>query len=331
MKLASAPQHDLRQLDTAMQWVLRLRDDAVTEQEIAEWLSWYESDEANKRAFDELQGLWHATGALAAGPGGAARMRRLARVDGSHAGRRRWLPAAVAAALALLAVALPWLHRAPETAPSRVAPVAGAPGPIVRTTPLPDGSRVELSARTEVAVQYSERERLLEMRDGEAFFTVAPNRDRPFVVKVGDVRVKAVGTAFNIRHTGDRTAVAVTEGVVEVSKGLVAPVQVAAGNILILAGAATPRHAAPVDPARALAWREGRLEYINEPLAAVIADVNRYTDRPVTVDAAAAQLTFTGTVFVASVEDWLQALPRQFPVELVTTRDERHLVADPER
>jgi transmembrane sensor len=384
VKPQDARQHaQVQQMDAAMQWVLRLREDGVTERDIADWLSWYERDERNKQAFDQMQEFWHLAGGLAAGAEGVERIRRLGRDEsfagrflressargsngesaggipqkspspragGESAGDRgaartrgragvpwHWYTAALAASLTALAAIALWPNPAstPGPHPPAVQTIA------VHETPLPDGSKIELAARTIVAVQYTERQRLLEMQNGEAYFSVAPNRERPFIVKVGKLRVRAVGTAFNIRHSGERVVVTVTKGIVDVysvdpeqldadAADIVSPaaVRVSAGSALTLAGPGMRPSLAAADPARALAWREGRLEYINEPLSAVIADVNRYSSRPVAIrDAAVAQLTFTGTVFTNSVEDWLQALPGEFPLEVVTNREERLLVA----
>jgi transmembrane sensor len=84
---------------------------------------------------------------------------------------------------------------------------------------------------------------------------------------------------------------------------------------------------AAVDAQRMLAWREGRLEYFSEPLGSVVADVSRYSARPIEIgDPQLANLTFTGTVFTASIDDWLGAVESSFPVRVVTTRDNHVLL-----
>src|SRR3546814_7473302 len=58
--------------------------------------------------------------------------------------------------------------------------------------------------------------RQVALKDGEAWFQVAKDRARPFVVEIGDVRVRAVGTAFAVKRTAAGVDVQVTEGVVEI-------------------------------------------------------------------------------------------------------------------
>ena len=53
---------------------------------------------------------------------------------------------------------------------------------------------------------------------GEAFFTVTPNKEQPFIVQVNDVTVRVVGTSFNIRSEGGETEVIVEKGVVQVTR-----------------------------------------------------------------------------------------------------------------
>jgi transmembrane sensor len=93
------------------------------------------------------------------------------------------------------------------------------------------------------------------------------------------------------------------------------------------AGSAAPL-LSPVDAGQALAWREGRLEYLNEPLSAVIADVNRYAKRPVTVqDASIGKIVFSGTVFTEDADVWIEALPKVFAVRLTVDRDDNLILA----
>jgi len=63
---------------------------------------------------------------------------------------------------------------------------------------LPDGTQVWLNGGTTLKypVRFSGKERLVEL-DGEAYFKVAPQKNKPFLVKSGEFMVEAVGTEFN--------------------------------------------------------------------------------------------------------------------------------------
>lgn len=86
-----------------------------------------------------------------------------------------------------------------------------------RLIELPDGSRVTLAASSAVAFSYTESERRVTQLRGEAFFQVKPDAGRPFRVFTADVTTTVVGTSFDVRRDALGVAVAVAEGVVEVS------------------------------------------------------------------------------------------------------------------
>jgi transmembrane sensor len=308
---------NVAELEAAWLWVLRLRDEQATQEVLAEWLRWYQADERHRLAFEEMQSFWHESGRLIGDDEQASVASLLAgRVPTSDerappsGWRRRW--SALAASLLIAAATLGWLVSAYWTAPAETTAE-------VRQTSLPDGSTVDLAARSTVSSHYSEGMRLLVMEgeSGEAYFSVARNPQRPFVVQVGTMQVRALGTAFNVRHADDRVVVSVTQGIVEVSTPN-GSAKVGAGNRIVweVSGDSIPS-ITPATEASALAWQQGRLEYHNEPLAAVIADVNRYSQQPIVIDdAAAGEILFSGTVFTQATGVWIHSLPQVFPVQL---------------
>ncbi len=314
MSEAQALQSRIDDLAVAWEWVLRLREDDASPEHLAEWLQWYEADPRHREAFEEMQAFWREAGQLAENPGDVAELLDSApRAEGPASPMRMparrhalaWMGASFAAAASIAAVIglglLP--SRGPDSA-------------FARKQELSDGSTVQLAAKSRIQVAFTSQERRLEMQSGEAYFSVSKDPARPFIVQVGDLQVRAVGTAFNIRRADSRTVVAVTEGAVAVRNGS-EEIQAIAGQQLVFDSRSSEVHRAPVDAARALAWQEGRLEYLNEPLAAVIADINRYSAHPVVIaDEAAGAILFSGTVFTGQTDAWIQALPRVFAVEV---------------
>ena len=82
---------------------------------------------------------------------------------------------------------------------------------------LPDGSVVELNRGAALKVNYTKALRRVELVSSEAHFNVAKDPDRPFIVRVRGIDIRAVGTAFNVRLTDQTVQVIVTEGKVEVT------------------------------------------------------------------------------------------------------------------
>ncbi len=88
-----------------------------------------------------------------------------------------------------------------------------------RSIVLADGSVIDLNSRSQVRVRYTERERDVDLLEGQALFRVAKDTARPFIVSADGTRVRAVGTEFDVykKHIG--TVVTVVEGRVAVSTG----------------------------------------------------------------------------------------------------------------
>lgn len=319
-------------LASAWRWVLRMRNEALTEGDLAEWLTWYEASEAHRQAFESVQTFWHDAQRVLEGAGAltlrelldspAADLRHpslpeVAQIPSSY---RRLLGAA-ATALALLVSFVLFsgrVLRAPSTPRSEL---PAPPVSLVREDTLSDGTRVDLAPKTTLVLRFTERMRTVELEGGEAYFSVIHNAVRPFVVKVGDLRVRDVGTTFNVRKSGKRIVVVVFKGEVDATRssdGGVIRVLVKAGQQVTWGSDSSRPVVAPANLARTLEWEQGRLVYLNEPLSAVIADINRYTKKKTIIDdPTVSQLAFSGTVFTDATSVWIHALPRVFPVTLL--------------
>ena len=310
----------------AWDWVLRLRQPDVGEQDIAGWMSWYESSDLHKDAYDYLQALYLQMGTAAEGllelPADAWAGEREPAAMPSRAPSRRWTrrrgwAAAAAAAVAACALGL-GLQWAPGTGTAPVMTAAQDSGAEVRETFLADGSHVQLAAETSISVELTDKQRTVVMQQGAAYFTVAHNPERPFIVKAGGLDVRAIGTAFNVRRAGSRTVVTVVEGVVDVQPtGVASGVRARAGTEVAWADGGSSPVVTAVDPAQALSWQLGRLDYDGEPLESVVADINRYSRKRVLIrDAAVGEILIWGTVRTEDTEKWVEALPSLFPVDL---------------
>jgi transmembrane sensor len=152
----------------------------------------------------------------------------------------------------------------------------------IRQVPLSDGSIVSINTQSNIEVAMHSDRRDVTLTRGEAWFKVAHDTNRPFIVSAGRVRVRAVGTAFSVRRVDDGADVVVTEGVVETwTTGEEARlVRVAAGSKAFVAEYEPPKVVqAPVDVERSLAWREGQIALEGETLGEAVNQFNRYNAR----------------------------------------------------
>ena len=156
-----------------------------------------------------------------------------------------------------------------------------------RTVQLADGSTVELNARSTIQVQLTEHERNVTLLDGQAFFRVAKDKQRPFIVRAGDAQVRAVGTEFDVYKKQAATVVTVVEGRVETFDASDSPgsagVMLSAGEQLTVVPH-TVTKPMRTDTAVATAWVQKRLIFEETPLSDVAEEFNRYNRRPLTID-----------------------------------------------
>ena len=268
----------------ASAWAAR-RDRGLTPAEQDAYLEWLRADPRHGPALRRVEQAWGALDQLAEWrPAHSARpnpdLLALPRPR-----RWRWLaPLAAAAAVALGFVAF---RPAPVGEPAGSARVVRHSAE-VRT--LTDGSVVELNHGAEIEVDFAGAERRIRLVRGEAHFTVAKlGPDRPFIVTAGDVRVRAVGTVFNVRLRDDDVEVLVTEGKVRVDPPKPAEVDLVLNAVMLQAGDRTSVSVAGPTPAplpvtaasaaeieRELAWQGLRLEFDDMPLGQAIAEFNRH-------------------------------------------------------
>lgn len=159
-----------------------------------------------------------------------------------------------------------------------------------RSQELPDGSILALNVVTRTRYDINARERLVHLEEGEATFVVRKDPERPFLVRAAGYEVRAVGTAFNVRNRGHNLDVAVKEGVVEVRRLASGdkPVFLRAGQRLQVRDTArrsnAPLEVLEISTGAVDEWRQRVLTYEDAPVEEIVQDVNRFYERPITVD-----------------------------------------------
>lgn len=277
----------------AIAWFNLLGGDQVSNRDRAAFRAWLRRDPAHPLAFQQVEQFWSGLSQL---PEARRRKRGLT--------RRRLVKGVAVLALAGGAFGAYRFHP--------FADYRTGTGER-RTIALSDGSRIELAASTAVSADLDGATRLVTLHSGEAYFDVASDAARPFAVETGRGRVTALGTAFAIADESQRTVVTVTEHAVRV--------EAAARSLRIDAGLQTEFDAAsidspkPFDVNQALAWREGRLVFVNARLDRVIRELNRWrTGRLVIMNAALAAQFVTLIVNLEDIESALRQLQDALPL-----------------
>ncbi|MGN7999226.1 FecR family protein [Sphingomonas sp. 22176] len=199
----------------------------------------------------------------------------------------------------------------------------------IRRVPLVDGSVMTINSGTELQVRIAKRAREVELAQGEAWFEVAEDAARPFVVAAGKVRAKAIGTAFSVRKRDNGVEVLVTEGVVETwSDGEEAQrVRLSAGQCALINDHAIVHYETDKPSAvdRALAWRSGMIDLDGTTLADAADEFNRYNDRQIVIaDPDAAGERFDGLFRINDPEGFAEAVRNALDLS-VNTSDPRFI------
>lgn len=320
----------------AADWFARRQGDRWTAGDQVELDQWLAAATAHRIAFIRLEAAWHSASrlqALAAGvpPGvipernswGYSLLRRKRATSGgadtvtpSFWSSRKAVSAIAASVVIAIGIALGvQLSRAPVQEHQTM--VGGKD-----LVPLEDGSRVTLSTDSRVRVTMSRSERRIELQQGEAFFEVAKDPERPFVVVAGTRRVVAVGTQFSVRREADGVRVVVTEGRVrlatENAPASSAPMQLDAGAVARATSGGVMVREQPVQEAeQLLSWRTGFLMFRDTALTDAVSEFNRYNQRKIVIaDDAIADIRIGGSFRVDNVDAFLWLLENGFPVRV---------------
>ena len=286
----------------AAEWFTTIRSGDVTRETREAFETWLHADRAHKIAYHEFEQVYRDLDFVAVEAG----------VDvESVLGRRKslwsylpdWMrrPALAGGALAAIAVVIISVAVIPSQTDPQQTAAAVIPDFVtgvaeIREVTLEDGTIVTLGAKSQIDTAFTSTARTITLLQGEAFFEVTTDPNRPFFVAAQDTLVRVLGTKFDVKRGADIVHVSVLEGVVEVMKPNDIPAAIEAADTsninkqVLTAGervSAARRVALPrvkqIEQAEPGAWRAGRLAYEDASLAEIVADLNRYYHRPVRI------------------------------------------------
>lgn len=306
----------------AFEWFARLNDRSANARTVRAFQHWLSSDPEHARVCEEIASSNDALEALWLDLK-STRDRSTAwpSIDGAAARRVRATPMPIArqahpfvARPALLGIAAGLMVVLSVTAALSVsAPTAAAPIAYssqigqVRTLLFADGSSVQLDAASRIEVAYSNRERRVALVSGRAYFDVAHERERPFVVATDLGSVRVLGTAFVVEAAPSGVRTTIIRGRVRGEPELnwsaaliarfngahndpqIAGLDIADAHIAgageelsftrsdASADAVTLTRRSRANPNDRLAWRDGVLVFEGATLADACAEVARHT------------------------------------------------------
>jgi transmembrane sensor len=202
---------------------------------------------------------WATMRARLSAPG--ARRLKLSQ-PGADKRRRWWIPAAVAAAVALALSLTQFVGRAGRA--HEYVTAAGERMDVV----LSDGTRMVLAPDSRLTVRGSREVAL----HGEAYVVVVHNAAHPFRMLVDTTTLTDVGTTFDVRaYANERDwSVVVAEGAVDVAQ-----TRLGHGDLAVVSDQ-TIRVSHGVDVNSRIAWLDGRLIFDGQPLVSVLGELSRW-------------------------------------------------------
>ncbi|MBW2366896.1 MAG: FecR domain-containing protein [Deltaproteobacteria bacterium] len=307
----------------AVEWVLKLKSGELPPEDQAQFDAWLCESSKNAEKFKLINALWESTETLREDAFTSQVMNRRGVTEKEQPAREkpiqsltkqtrfRWAASAAALLVIIVSAVLTQSYLGTEK-------MYRTDTGEQRSIYFDDGSFIHLDSETHIAAAFDEKIRHIDLEKGRALFSVAHDPNRPFVVTVGTINVRALGTKFNVDKLDDmRVAVAVTEGKVKVTKAkddevlgkkipfatIEAPQPkpgksiaqynekmenlraeiISTGEAIVVDDREKKYQVKQVNLKQANAWREGRLHFSKAHLPDVIGEINRYLKKKIVI------------------------------------------------
>ncbi len=310
----------------ATRWLVRRRDGAFSAHDEREYRVWLARDPAHRAAAAKAERYWQRLGDIGDDPEIMALTERRLRESNRPVKALRYFSAA---AVVVVAIAIGWALRPGDIAPESSVPetVAATAADTVRreqtfrtsvgqrtTVTMQDGSIITLDTDSLLRTHDSDNERRVELHRGRAYFKVAKDKQRPFLVMAGGKTVVATGTEFAVDVAPSSMVVTLVEGGVRVE----APRKILPGKATVelkpgqqlVAALDTDNHwrTARVDTEKEVSWTSGRLHFFNDTLGKAAGEMNRYSEKKIIIrDAITAAQPIVGNFRAGDVDAFVRA------------------------
>ena len=287
--------------------------------------AWYDASAANRKLLGEVYYILYVNDRIndTAGIDVERSLRQFKRR--MHAGRRISLrriavraAAAAAVAVILLAGGVTTVSLSKRLAqPLTVITHLGERSQVV----LPDGTKVWLNSASSVeyVAPFFSRERRVKM-DGEAYFEVAKNPERPFIVDMGNASIRVLGTTFSVK--ADKGKDQITAVLLEAANRFESPTQqvlLAPDQQLTFIRSTNKIDIQSVNAKENLAWKDGLLKYKSIALCTLLNELEKRYEIPIHIENKRLldpNVTVSGTFSEdQSLKEILQVISRSLPIK----------------
>lgn len=309
----AAVPHDIAR--RAVEWMVELQSPPVPDELRREWQQWLTSHPDHERAWQRIEAVNDRLRGLSA-PQHPAVTAALLAPRGSNSRRQ----AVKALSVLMFTGTVAWTVE--QQLPWRTWNADQRTGAGERRqVALADGTRVALNTGTAFDIAYDSDVRRLRLLAGEILVTTAIDASRPFLVHTAQGELHALGTRFAVRLHPHATQVSVFEGAValrpaRLAAGLPTAVMQAGQQALFGSDAVMPALAADED---SVAWTDGFLIAKSMRLAALMAELSRYSDVALGCAPEVAELRVSGSYRLDDIGRVLETLSATLDLEIETT------------
>lgn len=160
---------------------------------------------------------------------------------------------------------------------------------------LADGSKVFMNSESEIQFpkHFLEDRRVVKLK-GEAYFEVAKNERKPFVIEVGQTNIEVLGTEFNVNSTSNGVITTLVEGSVKLLAGNGASLVLEPGEL----GNVTEEHITKekANLRKMLAWKNNEFYFKDDRFADVLSQLALWYDLDVVIEKGMGDILITGGI-----------------------------------
>lgn len=325
MKKVNTVENESAILDQATEWVVELNSGELSEARTEMLHAWLKESPLHESSLIKVSDIWDETNTLVAETKAVSRP-----------SRNTWSFSTGMAATAVVFVTIigVLLTNGMNLSGDVQKPLVVIHETLIgefKTITLADSSRVILNTNSRISVAFNQRSevRRIHLLQGEAYFDVAKDPLRPFIVNVDKREVRAVGTAFNIKSNTSYIEVLVKEGIVDFVdlSGAVesnkSPDRLTAGQILeVENGSKALSLLQPEKIDKRLSWQTGRVVFEGDKLKDVISEVSRYTKTQfIFSDEKTESISVGGSFRIGNVTELLDSMKEGFDVDVEERSD----------
>lgn len=317
--------------EVASYWFVRQDAQGMTAEDRQEFECWLAASATHRSIYQQTRSMW--AGFEAAAEDNELRALRVSALAAGPAPNVWPRAAAIAATLVLgifAVAALTWkFSNDVDTAQVAASQTTGGQYVTAQnqrsTVTLPDGSLVSMNLDTVFTTDFTHNRRLIELAKGQAFFDVAKDQTRPFIVKAAGRDIQALGTKFDVKLEQDRVEVVLLEGRVSVGRsapsllkkvmGRASRVELKPDQRLIAQAGEAPSITA-TNAMQATSWREGWIVFEDETVEHAIGELNRYSDRPLIAAPDVRQMRLSGVFRIGQPDRFGAVIQELLPLEV---------------